>query len=134
MTTRLFRKQQTHTQFQQASHRYDENANACEENQYPENMIDRFSCRTWQKHREGKQTLDNAETDTRSRSPTGAAQSTVRESEFEAPLRNLILFSRHLTENPTPVAVPVVVSGCVPVPNLCKPRSRWDRSTRWVNY
>ena len=35
-----------------------------EENQYPENMINRFSCRTWQKHQEGKQTLDNAETDT----------------------------------------------------------------------
>ena len=76
MTTRQYRRQQTHRSSRE-SRRYDENANACEENQNPENMIDRFSCRTWQKHQEGKQTLDNAETDTRSRSPTGAAQSTA---------------------------------------------------------
>ena len=59
MTTRQYRRQQTHRSSRE-SRRYDENANACEENQYPENMIDRFSCRTWQKLQEGKQTLDNA--------------------------------------------------------------------------
>ena len=53
MTTRQYRRQQTHRSSRE-SRRYDENANACEENQYPENMIDRFSCRTWQKHQEGE--------------------------------------------------------------------------------
>ena len=124
MTTRQYRRQQTHRSSRE-SRRYDENVNACEENQYPENMIDRFSCRTWQKPQEGKQTLDNAETDTRSRSPTGAAQSTAARVSLKP--RSETSFSSAGTCTSRRIKVRTYT-------HSCKPRSRWDRSTRWVNF
>ena len=74
-----------------------------------------------------KQTLDNAETEITFPLSNRCRAIDARKSELEAPLRNLILLQQAPHRNPTPVAVPVVVPGC-------KPRSRWDRSTRWVNF
>ena len=49
-----------------------------------------------------KQTLDHAETDITFPLSNRCSAIDARESELEAPLRNLILFSRHLTETPHP--------------------------------
>ena len=49
-----------------------------------------------------KQTMDNAETDITFPLSNRCRAIDARESELEAPLRNLILFSRHLTETPHP--------------------------------